>query len=309
MKIAVVGIGGVGGYFGGNLARHYTGKGEVEIVFVARGKHLEEITKNGLELITQKGSFKAMPDRATDNPADQGAFDLVLFCVKAYDLEESARLLRYNVDEKSVVITLLNGVDNRGRLKDIFPRAEVLDGGVYISGRIICPGVVQQLGGACKLFFGAEDGATEKYLHTERLLRDAGIDAEFRTDIQTVVWDKYLFISPVASATAYLGKNFGEILEDGTSRGILESLVKEVERVGRAMGVPVPEDAPKVVLDKVASFPYETQSSMQVDFEKGGRTELETFTGFIVRSAGRRGIAVPHHDEIYRILLERMEKG
>lgn len=305
MKIAVVGIGGVGGYFGGKLAQHYAGSGDVEIVFVARGKHLEAIGKNGLEVITQEGSFTATPDKATDHPSSQGVFDLVLFCVKAYDLEESARLLRDNVGEKSIVITLLNGVDNGGRLKDIFPRTDVLDGCVYISARILRPGVVQQLGGACKLFFGAEDGAAEKYLNTQRLLRDAGIDAAFRADIQKVVWDKYLFISPVASATAYLGRNFGEILADGTSRGILEGLVKEVELVGRAMGVPFPENAPKIVLDKVASFPQETKSSMQVDFEKGGRTELETFTGFIVRSAESHGIAVPRHDEIYRSLLER----
>jgi len=115
MKIAVMGIGGVGGYFGGKLAKHYARQNDVEIIFIARGKHLEEIQNSGLTVIADEGIFNSRPEKAIDNPATCGIFDLILFCVKCYDLEESARLFKNCVDEHTVAITLLNGVNNAER--------------------------------------------------------------------------------------------------------------------------------------------------------------------------------------------------
>ncbi|MFH1489136.1 MAG: 2-dehydropantoate 2-reductase N-terminal domain-containing protein, partial [Pseudomonadota bacterium] len=116
MRIAVVGIGGVGGYFGGLLARYYGGREETGVVFIARGEHLRKIQEKGLELITRKVTFSAVPERATDRPKGCGIFDLVLFCVKSYDLDEAAHMIRGNVTKETVLISLLNGVDNAERL-------------------------------------------------------------------------------------------------------------------------------------------------------------------------------------------------
>jgi 2-dehydropantoate 2-reductase len=107
MKIAIIGIGGVGGYYGGKLSTHYGDHNDVEVTFIARGEHLKEIQKEGLKLITNEGTFIAKPDKATDNPANCGIFDLVLFCVKSYDLDHGAKLLYENISEKTVVITLM----------------------------------------------------------------------------------------------------------------------------------------------------------------------------------------------------------
>jgi 2-dehydropantoate 2-reductase len=306
MKIAVIGIGGVGGYFGGKAARRYVGQKGFEVTFIARGEHLKQIREKGLRQITDEASFTVAPDRATDDPSACGVFDLVLFCVKTYDLEESARLLKGNVDQRTIAISLLNGVDNGERLKTALPDAEVLNGCVYIGAQLVRPGVVRQAGGSCKLYFGPENGGSHNGLAIEGLLQDASIKAEYRTDIKTVVWEKYLFVSPLASATTYFGKPFGAFLEKGKDRTFLERLLNEAESAAREQEVILPGDIHERSLEKIKLFPYEAKSSMQMDFEKGKRTEIETFTGYIVRFARSRGIAAPLHEMVYEELIKRL---
>jgi 2-dehydropantoate 2-reductase len=307
MDIAIVGVGGVGGYYGGKLALRYAGKPDTRIIFIARGEHLRTIQKKGIEVHAVSETFTAKPHLATDQPGALGPFDLVLFCVKAYDLEESAAKLQKNVNDQTVIITLLNGVNNAERLGNIFPQAKILNGCVYISAFIEAPGLIRQTGGPCKLFFGTEEGDHATYKSIEKIFTDAGIDAEYREDIRTVVWEKYLFVSPLASATNYLGKKFGEIMEDEMSKSFLGGLVREVELVARAQGIQLPGNVPEVALEKVSSFPHGTKTSLQMDFEKGKmKTELDTFTGYIVQYGEKHGIPVPYHREAYESLSTRV---
>ncbi|MBU0987631.1 MAG: 2-dehydropantoate 2-reductase [Proteobacteria bacterium] len=305
MKVAIVGIGGIGGYYGGRLARYYAVRDDIEVIFIARGEHLKEIQKNGLKQLTEEGTFTAIPDKATDDPAACGRFDVVLFCVKTYDLEAGASLLKDSIDARTVVISLLNGVDNAERLEAVLPGAHILNGCVYISAHIVRPGVVRQAGGSCKLFFGPDNRAQKNYRAVERLLKDAGIAAEYSENIKAVVWEKFIFIAALASATTYLGKTFGELTDDSQSEALLNGLLEEVERVGRAQGVDFAEDIRKTTLEKITLFPYDTKTSMQMDFEKGKKTELETFTGYMVRFAERHGISAPLHATVYDALLKR----
>lgn len=309
MKIAIVGIGGIGGYYGGLLARHYRNKTDVRVVFIARGEHLQKIRENGLQLIAAQESFTVSPHSATDDPKDCGIFDLVLFCVKTYDLEESAALLKNHVNDDTLVVTLLNGVDNAARLEKIFPRARVLNGCVYLSAFIVEPGQVRQASGSCKLFFGKEDGKPKAYRHIEQVLVAAGIDAQFSSSISEVVWEKYIFISPLASATSFLEKNLGEVLSNDEDKMLLTSLMKEVEQVMRHQKVLLPDDICETSMLRVTAFPPETKTSMQLDFERGKKTELETFTGYIVKYAATHGIAVPLHEKVYADLKQRATKS
>jgi len=302
MQIAVIGIGAVGGYYGGKLAQRYAAGSDPRIVFVARGENLRAIRAHGLRQITEDGSFTSRPHVATDDPSGLGIFDLILFCVKSYDLESSARALKANVDERTTVISLLNGVDNAERLKTILPEARICNGCVYIGARLAAPGVVHQAGGSCKLLFGPENG------DVEALLRSADIKAEHREDIEAVVWEKYLFVSPFASATAYFDKTFGELMDGDESRTVLIGLYDELERVAQAQGVRLPPDIRELSLGKAASFPHGAKSSMHMDFEKGGRTELETMTGAVLGMARRHGIPVPIHEQVYRALSMRAER-
>ena len=212
LKIAVIGIGGVGGYFGAKLAHKYVPTKEHSIFFLARGEHLAEIKKTGLKVLTQEeGEFKAIPTMATDTAKDLGKLDLVFFCVKTYHLENAATQLVNNIHDKTVVISLLNGVDNVQRLRKILSRGSILNGFVYIGSFIQEPGVIKQVGGSRQLFFGPENGDIKKYQYIEDLLTNADIKTELTADIAAQVWTKYIFISPLATITSLREKTFGEI--------------------------------------------------------------------------------------------------
>ena len=269
MRIAFIGIGGVGGYYGGTLARYYRNEDSIEIIFVARGKHLERIQKKGLKLITTDGEFNATPTLAVDNMKNRGVIDLAVFCVKGDDLEQSAGICRNNLDRNSVVLPLLNGVNNAEKLENFLPKCHILNGCVYISANIVEPGVVRQVGGSCQLFFGPEDGNIEDCVKIEKLFKKAGIKAELKTNIKEIVWEKYLFVCPLASVTSLLQQPFGAIMEKKDSRDLLEGLMREIEIIAMAKEVPLAQDIVQVSLGKVSAFPYETKSSMQLDFEKG----------------------------------------
>ena len=306
MKTAIVGIGGVGGYYGGLLAKQYDDDKNVEIVFIARGNHLEQIRKDGLKLITAKETLTVRPDLATDNPLGFGIFDCVIFCVKAYDLEDSAELLSPCIGENTLVISLLNGVDNADTLRVILNKGKILNGCVYISAHIVQPGVVRQEGALNKLFFGNESDETIDGKKIEAFFGKANIDAQYRTDIKDIVWEKYVLISAFASATTYLKKPMHGILDSENGKKLLENLLAEVLCIAKAKRIVLPEDIRKQIIAKVSSFPPTTKTSMQTDFEKGSKAELETFTGYIVREAGKYGISVPTYETVYSALKKQL---
>lgn len=305
MKIAVVGIGGVGGYYGALLARHYSGNKDSEIVFIARGKHLEEIKASGLKLLSEKESFTVRPDTATDDPSGCGTFELVLFCVKSYDLEESTKLLFPHIDDNTMIISLLNGVDNAERLQSILRKGKILNGCVYIGAHILRPGVVRQVGGSCKLFFGNESDEIIDGKKIQNMLKAASIDAEYRKDIRNIVWEKYLFISPFANATTFMNKTMRELLDNTEGKELLEGLLWEVVNIAKVQRVKIPENMREVTIRKASAFPYETKTSMQMDFEKGKKAEIETFTGYVVNEGRKHQITVPNHEMVYKALQKR----
>jgi 2-dehydropantoate 2-reductase len=305
MKIAVVGLGGVGGYFGGKLARKYAGSSEHTMVFIARGVHLAAIRRDGLLLKTVEGECRVTPDLATDCAADAGPCDLVLFCVKEYDLEAAAAGLDPLLHDKTIVLPILNGVDIAERLRTIIPRGVVLSGCVYISAFIEAPGVVFQVGGACQLVFGPDEGKSEAYRPLEAFLKEAGIKAELSPDIAVPLWSKYLFVSPMAGVTSLMGQCFGDVMADAKGRTMVRGLMAEVGRLARAKGICLPTDSVERGIATVERFPPATKSSMQLDFEKGRRTELELFIGFAVRTGRSLGVPMPLHEELYAALIGR----
>jgi 2-dehydropantoate 2-reductase len=306
MKIAIVGIGGVGGYYGGLLAKRYFDDEDIEIVFIARGDHLEQIKKNGLNLITEKETFILRPDLATDNPADCGIFNCVIFCVKTYGLEESAKLLSSSINENTVVISLLNGVDNADRLSAVLNKGKIFNGCVYVGAHIVRPGVVQQAGSMNQLFFGNKSDDKMEAKHIENILKQASIDAQYRIDIENIVWEKYVLISAFATATTFLGKTMRGIIDSKNGRELLDDLLTEVLHVSEAKRINLPKNIRKEIISKVSTFPPDVKTSMQMDSEKGNKTELETFTGYIVREAGIYGISVPTYKRIYTALKRQL---
>jgi len=305
MKIAIIGMGGVGGYYGGKLALKYAVSDDHQIFFIARGEHLGKIRKDGLKLITTEGDFTATPSLATDNPKELGPLDLIIFGVKGYDLENAARMITGNLHDNTVIIPLLNGVDNAERLKTVLNTGIIMNGCVYISTRIVSPGVVEHVGGPCALFFGPEEGPIDRYSGVETVMKDAGIKATLSDHITTDVWSKYIFVGPLGGITSMVNQPLGVIMENEEHRTMLEGLMKEVEAIAQARDISLPENIVQQSLNVASSFPYETRTSIQLDFEKGKQTEMETFTGYVVRSGRKLGIKTPLHDVVYAALKNK----
>ncbi|MGE5799075.1 MAG: ketopantoate reductase family protein, partial [Syntrophaceae bacterium] len=284
----------------------YAGKGEHEVIFYARGAHLAAIRKDGLKLVTVDGEYTVSPTLATDNPAEMGKLDMAIVCTKSYGLEEAAKAVAGNLRDDSVVLPLLNGVDITDRLRAVLPRGIVLCGGVFISSAIQGPGLVKQVGGTGQLFFGpAEKTDVEKFRPIEALLKGAGIKAELSVDALLPLWTKYIFIGPMAGVTSLTGKPFGEVLGNADDRATVEGMMREVEAVARKKGVNFPADIVQSSLGKAAAFAPTTKTSMQLDYERGNRTELDIFIAYMVQAGKQLGIAVPLHEKVYAELKKR----
>lgn len=302
MRIAVMGSGGVGGYFGGRLAH----AGE-DMTFLARGAHLEAIQKNGLQVRSVAGDFHVRP-RATHDPSAVGPVDLVLFCVKAYDTDAAGSQVRPMVGPRTVVLCLLNGVDNHERLAAIVGEEHVLAGVVHILSTISAPGVISQTAGPRTIRFGEKDGrVTARTESVLSVLKGAGIQADISIQIQVDLWEKFLFICAQGGVTALGRLAIGEILACPETAVFYRGVMEEVAAVGRAKGVPLPVDT----VDRAMAFARGLQpgmrSSLAHDLGQGNRLEVETLAGTVVRYGREVGVPTPFNFAIYACLRPHHE--
>lgn len=305
MRIAVVGLGGVGGYFGAKLAAKYASSPEYEVYFIARGHHLQAIQKNGLTVKGRDEEFGSRPTGATANPEEVGPVDFILFCVKGYDLENAAELMKPMVKEETIILPLLNGVDSAERLWAVLQKGVVLNGCCYIVAMVESPGVIRQVSGGCNIIFGPEKADSSAFNHIEELFHEAGIQADLVPNINVSVWSKYLFICSLGGVTSYYGEPTGVILEDSDKRELLVGLMREVFDVACAKGILLPSDIVSKTLGAIAAYPPDTTTSMQRDYARGSRTEIESLSGYIVRVGQQLGVPTPNHEKVYRHLANR----
>lgn len=304
MKIAVMGSGGIGGYFGGLLAR----KGE-DVTFIARGAHLEAIRKSGLQVKSAAGDFQVRA-KATHDPNAVGPVDLILFCVKGYDTDAAGSQIRPMVGPQTVVLCLLNGVDNRERLGAILGDEHVMAGVVHILSTISAPGVISQTAGPRSLKFGEEDGrATPRAERILAVLTGAGINAALSTQIQVDLWEKFLLICAQGGVTALTRLSIGEILACPETLAFYRGVMEEVAAVARTKGVGLSTDA----VDRAVAFARSLQpgmrSSLAHDMSQGNRLEVETLAGTVVRYGREAGVPTPLNFAIYACLKPYHEKA
>ena len=295
-----MGLGGVGGYFGGMLARTYATNREVEVYFVARGKHGLEIARSGLEVETPKGSFRVRPEGVVEQPERLGVTaDYILCCTKSYDLEAAVQKLRPIIGPETVIVPLLNGADIRDRIvEQLKDRGQVWYGLTYIVAMKTTPGTVRNVHGRGKLLFGSGQPRCERGDELEALLREAGIQAEWHDDIQLQVWKKFIIISVSASVTSYF--DLPVLLALERHPDMCHRLLQEATSVAQARGFDLTEEYCWQELLRTWGSDEKSTTSMHRDFRAGRPTEVDSLCGYIVREAERLNIPVPTYEEIYR---------
>ncbi|MBE0410170.1 MAG: 2-dehydropantoate 2-reductase [Anaerolineales bacterium] len=307
MRIAVFGSGGIGGYFGGKLAK----AGE-DVVFIARGEHLKAMLQRGLKVDSIKGDFIIDPVQASDNPSAVGQVDVILVCVKAWQVEEAAKAMQPMVGADTYVVPLLNGVEAPEQLVDALGRQHVLGGLCHIMSYITEPGHIVHAGIEPHIALGELDGQPSQ--RAERLrsvFEDAEVWAEIPEDIQAAMWEKFLFIASISGIGAVMRVPIGTIRHLPETRQMLRQAMEEVASLAAAYEVNSPADIVEKTMNFIDNLPEGTTASMQRDIMAGRPSELGSQNGAIVRFASKCGLDTPVHKFIYTSLLpqEMLARG
>jgi 2-dehydropantoate 2-reductase len=292
-----MGAGGVGGYFGARLqqAGH-------EVVFFARGKHLAALRDNGLKVTSPLGAAQ-LKVQVFQDPAQTRPVDVVMFAVKLWDTESAAEQLRPIVGRQTVVIPFQNGVESIERLAKIFPREQVLGGSAYIATRIAAPGVIEHIGTMAGIEFGpltpAQRAPAEKF---HAACQGAGINAKLSDDIVRVIWQKFIFLVGLSSATAVARAPLGTVRADPELRWLFEQAMRETWRLAKARGVAVPDDYVESRLAFAQTLPAEMRASLAHDLENGGKLEAPWLCGAVARMSAEAGLEAPINRAVYAAL-------
>jgi 2-dehydropantoate 2-reductase len=281
----VVGLGGVGGYISAMFA-----KSGIAVVGFARGNHLKQIKQNGIKIVEDDCEWNVNLDARELSDAD-GYFDVVLFCVKSYDLIESYNMIKKCVDKNSVLFSLSNGVSNGDMLRDI-SNSCVLDACAYILSHIQSAGVIRKKGQVFAVVFGGDD--EEGMSKVSYLFEKASLRYKTPKDIKSAIWKKYIFISAFATLTSYYDKSIGYIYEHYFDEA--KELLQEIANFAKSKGVNIDDEVQKS-LDTASKVPYDSSTSMHLDFNNNKRVELESLSAYV---------KTPLMQKLYKELLKRV---
>ncbi len=299
MRILVMGSGGVGGYFGGVMAR-----AGHDVTFVARGAHLAAMLDRGLTMIDQGERFEISPTRAVERPADVGdSPDLILFTVKTYDTGPAAEAIKPIVAQNTTVVPLQNGVDAVREIGAVVGEERMLGGMTNIGARIAEPGVVERFSPFAAVVIGEPKGGMSERAETiDGAMKAAGIDIQATADIQRSLWEKFMLLAPLASLTSATNLPSGKVRAAPEGKALYLTMMREVMELGRASGVNLPDESSTSVEQFFLNLPDTHTTSLQRDFEAQRRVEVEHLAGSVVRRARAAGVPVPNFEPVYAIL-------
>jgi 2-dehydropantoate 2-reductase len=289
MKIAIVGAGGVGGYFGARLAA----SGE-QVHFIARGAHLEAIQNNGLQVYSANGDILVKPARATSSPASVGPVDVVVIAVKLWSTEQAVQDAAPLVGPNTAVLSFQNGVVAVDTIAKIYGDQRTLGGVAQIAAVIEKPGVIRHTGTMAVLIVGELDGkpSTRAQRFVDACKR-AGIDAHLSDDIRKSIWEKYSFLVAASAMTGLTRLPLGAVREDPDTRALAAQIMSEVAAVGKAMGVRLDADLVEKLLKRLDGLPRGMVASMLGDLERGNRLELPWLSGGVVQMGKELKVPTP----------------
>lgn len=299
MKIAMMGSGGVGGFFGGKLAL-----AGFDVSFIARGAHLAAMRERGLVIENETQGETRLPKvQATDDPTTLGQVDLVILSVKLWDTESAAQLIKPLVGPNTGILSLQNGVIKDDILRRAYGTAAIMGGVAYVGAYISRPGAIHQIGTMQRIVLGEYDGhksARAEFLH-KALLR-AGITSELSTDVRRSIWEKYVLLVGLSATTTSMRSPLGPILDNTQSRAFMLQVMREVVAVGRAHGVALPEGFADDRLAFASTLPGNMDSSMHHDLKNGNPLEVDWLSGGVVQLGREKNIPTPANSAVCNIL-------
>ena len=273
----------------------------MDVVGFARGKHLEAIQSHGIQIVEDNECWSAKLDTREEDDLDgyfEGCFDLVLFCVKSYDLRESYEHIRSHVDENTIMISFSNGVSNGDILRELSDSI-VLDGCVYILSHIEKAGVIRKKGKVFAAVFGGNEEATKKL---SKVFEESNLRYKTPSDIKTAIWKKYIFISAFATATSYYDNSIGYVYENHKDE--VKTLLQEIASVAKAKGIEILDEVDKSQ-ETASKVPYDSSTSMHLDFQNSKKVELESLSAYIINEGKRFGVETPLMKKMYEELSKR----
>ncbi|HJT17735.1 MAG TPA: 2-dehydropantoate 2-reductase [Thermoanaerobaculia bacterium] len=299
MRIAVVGIGGVGGYFGGKLA-----KAGVETIFIARGATLDALRSRGLRVDSIHGDFVVDKVNATDDPSRVGEVDAILFCTKAWQIPDAANNAKPMVGRNTIAVPLENGMEAPDQLAEAFGREHVLGGLCGIVSFIVAPGHIKHAAIDPFVMFGELDNSkTERAERLRETFVNAGIKADIPPDINRSMWSKFLFIAPMSAIGALTRVPIGTWRAIPETRDIAVRALREMTQLAAARGASLPDDAVERTLERYDAMAPESTSSLQRDMMERKPSELDAQAGAIVRMARDARVPVPVCEMLYSLLV------
>ena len=310
-NIAVIGLGGVGGYFGFKINQFNEKENQFHITFVARSETYDVVLENGLTLLSpEHPESTTKPNEIVQNISEIDNPDLVLICVKEYDLENVCEQLKQVISPKTILLPLMNGVDIYDRVKKIIPENTILPACVYVASHIKQKGIVEHKGKAGKLIFGKDPAnVSENVDWIIQLMNDSGIDFDFKENSFADIWTKFIFVSSFGLVTAKYNSSIGTVCNDTLQKQEATAIMKEVKAIADKKSIGLPSDIIEKSFEKAATFPPATPTSLQLDINvKQQNNELELFAGAIIHYGKELEIETPSTQKIHQELTEKIQQ-
>ncbi|OCA73438.1 ketopantoate reductase family protein [Chryseobacterium arthrosphaerae] len=300
--IVVIGLGGVGGYFGFKINQANETSGKYKITFVARGETYEKVKENGLVLLSpEHPDHTTHPDAIEKNIEDVQNPDLILICVKEYDLENVCRQLLPVISKDTVLLPMMNGADIYDRIRKIIPDHVILPTCLYVASHIKERGTVEHKGKAGKMIIGRDpEHFSAEVNWISDLLEESKIDFDFKDNSLSDIWTKFIFIASFGLVTAKHNSSIGKVCTDEEQKYEATEIMKEIRQIAAQKEIHLPEDIIEKTFEKASAFPFETPTSLQLDIHSGKKeNELELFAGAVLKYGAELHSKTPFTQKIY----------
>ncbi|MGE8555394.1 MAG: ketopantoate reductase family protein [Chryseobacterium jejuense] len=306
--IVVVGLGGVGGYFGFKINQINETSGKYTVSFVARGETYDKVKENGLILLSpEHPNDRTHPNAIEQNISDLKNPDLVLICVKEYDLENVCRQLKEVITKDTILLPMMNGADIYDRIRKVIPDHVILPTCIYVASHIKERGTVEHKGKAGKMIVGRDpEHFSNDIAWVTDLLKESKIDFDFKGNSLTEIWTKFIFIASFGLVTAKHNSSIGTVCTDEEQKQEATEIMKEIKQIADKKEIQLAEDIIEKTFEKASTFPFETPTSLQLDIHSGKKdNELELFAGAVLKYGKDVHIETPFTEKIYNEIKEK----